>query len=123
MGGMSLPRWRFPIARRLIAFAGVAGPVWRTRHRHPVNYGLHLVGIPLVFLAVPLLLVVPWEWCVGMVAVGYFLQWVGHRVEGNDVGELIPLKRMLGLSVVAVVPRPTPAASSPLPSGRPTLPT
>ena len=27
------------------------------------------------------------------------------RVEGNDVGELIPIKRLLGLPVVAVAPK------------------
>ncbi len=83
------------------------------RHRHPVNYALHLVGIPLAFLAVPLLLVLPWTWCLGLFVAGYALQFVGHGIEGNDVGELIPLKRALGLRVVAVVPRPAPAAPSP----------
>lgn len=103
-------RWNFPIARRLLAFADRAGSEWRTRHRHPVNYALHLVGIPAAFLSVPLLLVLPWTWCLGLFVGGYALQVVGHWVEGNDVGELIPLKRALGLPVVAVAPRPAPAA-------------
>lgn len=102
--------WNFPIARRLLAFADRAGSAWRTRHRHPVNYWLHLVGIPTVFLSVPLLLLLPWTWCLGLFVGGYFLQWLGHQVEGNDVGELIPLKRALGLRVVAVAPRPAPPA-------------
>ena len=36
---------------------------------------------------------------------GLLLQWIGHRVEGNDVGEFIPVKRLLGLPVVAIAPR------------------
>lgn len=100
-------RWNFPIARRLLAFAGWAGSAWRARHRHPLNYALHLVGIPLAFLSLPLFLVLPWQWCLGMFVGGYAFQAAGHWIEGNDVGELIPLKRALGLPVVAVVPRPT----------------
>ena len=111
--------WNFPIARRLLAFAGTAGAAWRTRHRHPLNYALHLVGIPLAFLSLPLLLVLPWEWCLGLFAGGYFLQWLGHLVEGNDIGELMPLKRAFGLPVVAVVPRPAHPAP---PAGGPSLP-
>ena len=110
---MPRPRWTFPLARRLLTFAQRAGAAWRRRHRHPVNYGLHLVGIPLAFLSLPLLLVLPWTWCLGLFVSGYLLQWVGHLIEGNDVGELIPLKRAMGLKVVAVAPRPTPAAPSP----------
>ncbi len=100
--------WNFPIARRTLTWAGTTASAWRRRHRHPVNYWLHLVGIPMAFLAIPLLFVLPWQWCLGLFAGGYFLQWIGHRVEGNDVGELIPVKRALGLRVVAVVPRPAP---------------
>jgi hypothetical protein len=42
---------------------------------------------------------------VGAIVAGYFLQWVGHRVEGNDVGEWAAIKRLLGLPYVAVAPR------------------
>lgn len=78
-----------------------------------------MVGIPVAFAGIPLLFVA--DWWVGAAAIGggYLLQWVGHRIEGNDVGELIPLKRLLGLPVVSIAPRfqsPTPPAS-PGPSG------
>lgn len=92
----------FPIARRLLAFAGRARRNWLVRHRHPANYWIHLVGIPLALAGVVLLFVTDWYWGVGALALGYLLQWVGHRVEGNDVGELIPLKKLLGLPYVAV---------------------
>ncbi|QDU21481.1 Mpo1-like protein [Urbifossiella limnaea] len=96
---------RFPIARKLIAFAGRARRNWLTRHRNGFNFAVHMVGIPLAFAGVPLLFLAEWYWGAGAIVLGYFLQWVGHRVEGNDVGELIPLKRLLGLPVVAVAPQ------------------
>ena len=99
-------RERFPIARKLLRFAGRARRNWLERHQHPVSFWLHMVGIPMALVAAPVLLFVrPWYWGVGAFVGGYVLQWVGHRIEGNDVGELIPLKRALGLPVVAVAPR------------------
>ena len=58
------------------------------------------------------------DWRVGAAALagGYFLQWVGHRVEGNDVGELIPVKRLLGLPVVPIAPQ---FRAAPARAGRP----
>ena len=64
-----------------------------------------MLGIPLAVAGVALLLVAPWYWALAAIGLGYFLQWVGHRVEGNDVGELIPLKRLLGLPVVSIAPQ------------------
>ncbi|MFO0801128.1 MAG: Mpo1-like protein [Gemmataceae bacterium] len=96
---------RFPIARKLIAFAGRAQRNWLLRHQNRFNFLIHMVGIPVAFAGVPLLFLAEWYWGAGAIVLGYFLQWVGHRVEGNDVGELIPLKRLLGLPVVAVAPQ------------------
>jgi hypothetical protein len=97
--------YRFPLARRALALAGRARRNWLLRHQTPFNFAIHLVGIPLAVAGLPLLVLTDWYWGVGAVALGYVLQWVGHRVEGNDVGELIPLKRALGLPVVAVAPQ------------------
>jgi hypothetical protein len=96
--------YRFPIARRLLGLAGKARRNWLDRHRHPFNFWVHLVGIPVAVAGVPLLFLAPWYWGVGAVVGGYVLQWVGHRVEGNDVGELIPIKKALGLPTVAIAP-------------------
>src|SRR5262245_35175130 len=63
---------------------------WRERHQHPFNFAIHLVGIPLAVAGVVLLFVLPWEewyWGAGAFVFGYVLQWLGHVVEGNDVGE------------------------------------
>ena len=94
----------FPIARRLLALAGRARRNWLVRHRNAFNFWIHMIGIPLALAGVVLLFVANWYWGAGAIVAGYFLQWVGHRAEGNDVGELIPLKRLLGLPVVAIAP-------------------
>ena len=78
---------------------------WMLRHRLPFNFWLHVVGIPLALAGVVLLFFLPWYWGVGAFVLGYLLQWVGHRAEGNDVGEWAALKRLLGLPYVAVSPR------------------
>ncbi|WP_439625345.1 Mpo1-like protein [Gemmata sp.] len=95
----------FPIARKLFRFAKRARRNWLPRHQNAFNFWIHMVGIPVAVAGVPLLFVADWEWGAGALALGYLLQWVGHRVEGNDVGELIPLKRLLGLPVVAIAPQ------------------
>jgi hypothetical protein len=105
----------FPIARRLLRLAGRARRNWLVRHQNPFNFWIHLVGIPLAVAGVALLLVAEWYIGVSAIVAGYFLQWVGHRVEGNDVGELIPLKRLLGLPVVPIAPQFLQPAGDPSP--------
>jgi hypothetical protein len=86
-----------------------AGPPWLRnwleRHQHPVSFYLHLVGIPMAVAAIPLLFLQEWWWALGLFVGGYGLQFIGHAIEGNDVGELIPIKRALGLPYVAISPR------------------
>jgi hypothetical protein len=83
---------------------------WLERHRNPFNRGIHLVGIPLSLVVAPVLLfALPWDewyWAAAAFVGGYVLQWVGHRVEGNDLGEWAAVKRLLGLPYVAIAPRP-----------------
>ena len=95
--------YKFPIARKLLGLAGLARSNWLLRHQNPFNYWIHMVGIPLAVVGVPLLFLMPWYWGCSAIVVGYLLQWIGHRVEGNDVGEFIPVKRLLGLPVIAIV--------------------
>jgi hypothetical protein len=103
--------YSFPIARKCLGLARTAYSQWALRHQNPVNYGLHLVGIPLALVGLILLFVLPWYWGVAAFVVGYLLQFIGHKVEGNDVGELIPIKRLLGLPCVSIAPQfQTPAA-------------
>jgi hypothetical protein len=95
--------YRFPIARKFLALAGRARRNWLERHQNAFNFWIHLVGIPVAMASVPLLFV-DWRWGVAALVLGYFLQWIGHRVEGNDVGEFIPVKKLLGLPYVAIAP-------------------
>ena len=85
---------------------------WLARHRHPASLVLHAIGIPLTLGFVPLALVQLaddrwdlWWRPVTLLVGGYLLQWIGHRVEGNDMGEVILVKRWLGRPYVAVSPR------------------
>ena len=78
---------------------------WRLRHQLPFNFAIHLIGIPLAVCGVLLLFFLPWYWGVSAVVLGYLLQWIGHRAEGNDVGEWAAIKRMLGLPYVGIAPR------------------
>jgi len=80
---------------------------WRLRHQLPFNFVLHLIGIPLAFAGLVGLFVpdIPWYWGMGGLVLGYLLQYVGHRAEGNDVGEWAAIKRLLGLPYVGIAPR------------------
>lgn len=81
---------------------------WLERHQHPFNRGIHFLGIPLACAGVVLFFWLPWdEWYWGVLAFlgGYVLQWIGHIVEGNDLGEWAAVKRLLGLPYVAISPR------------------
>ena len=70
------------------------------RHRNRTNRLLHLIGVPLSFMVAPVLAVQEYPWFIhmGCFAAGYLLQFAGHAVEGNDAGEVVFFKRMLGLS-------------------------
>ena len=76
------------------------------RHQHPVNLALHVVGLPVTFV-VPVVLLMQQApgWALTSFLVGYALQFLGHAIEGNDAGELILVKKMLGKPYIAVVPR------------------
>jgi hypothetical protein len=84
---------------------------WLERHQHPVSLALHVVGIPLTVAAVVLggAQLAEWRWDlwwrpVSLLVAGYVLQWLGHRIEGNDMGEVILIKRWLGRPYIAVAP-------------------
>ena len=69
---------------------------WISRHRHPVSFALHVVGIPACFVAAPVLAILRAWWPAGIAFVGgYVLQFVGHFIEGNASGEEILLRRIL----------------------------
>ena len=84
---------------------------WVERHRNPVSFLLHMIGIPptiLGFLLVPVwafLMSFPlFLFALGMFVGGYAVQFLGHALERTDPGEIIYFKRKLGLSYVDVAP-------------------
>lgn len=96
------------------------------RHQHPVSRWLHAVGIPLLVGGLVLggwqLVGGRWDlWWrpVGLIAISYVLQWIGHRVEGNEMGEVILLKRLLGREYTAISPRYTAKPESAPSGGQP----
>ncbi len=85
---------------------------WLERHQHPASLLLHAVGIPMTLAALPLagVQLAAWRWDLWwrpalLLAGGYLLQWIGHLIEGNDMGEIILVKRLLGRPCTAVSPR------------------
>ena len=97
-------RQNFPIARAILRFAKKARGNWLERHQLPFNFWIHMIGIPLALVGLVLLFIEPW-WGLGGLVVGYLLQYIGHRAEGNDVGEWAGIKRLLGLPCVSISPR------------------
>lgn len=67
------------------------------RHRNRFNQLLHLVGVPVTFVATPILLATDaeWQWPLASFLCGYALQLAGHAIEGNDAGEVVFVKKML----------------------------
>ena len=79
---------------------------YAARHRHPANIGLHAIGLPVTFL-LPLGLLAAGEAFYALLAFvgGYALQFLGHAIEGNDAGEVVLVKRWLGLPAVPIAPQ------------------
>jgi hypothetical protein len=88
---------------------------WLRRHRHPFNFWIHMLGIPLAVVGVVLFFIVPWYWALASFLAGYALQFWGHAVEGNDVGEWAAIKKLLGRPYVAAVGQPNDANQAPPP--------
>lgn len=85
---------------------------WKQRHQHPVSLALHVVGIPMTIAAVVLAVVqlIDWRWDLwwrpaGLLAGGYVLQWIGHLIEGNTMGEIILIRKWQGRPYVAIAPQ------------------
>lgn len=62
------------------------------RHKHPVNAVLHLLGVPAAFYGIYLLFAGQPVVGLALIIVGYLLQYLGHRAQGNEVGEVTLIK-------------------------------
>ena len=56
-------------------------------------------------------------WAAGLFVGGYLLQFLGHAIEGNDAGEVVLIKRLLGRPYVAIAPRRKGSAEPDDPAG------
>ncbi len=64
------------------------------RHKHPVNACLHIVGVPAAFYGIFLLIRGQFAWGAALTVAGYFLQYLGHKAQGNEVGEVTLIKHI-----------------------------
>ena len=57
------------------------------------------MGVPLTFVGTPAALIegATWYYVLGCFTSGYLLQFVGHAIEGNDAGEVVFIKKSLGM--------------------------
>ena len=89
---------------------------WLERHQNPFSFWIHMIGIPMTVVGVGFWIAREFWIGTALFVGGYVLQWIGHLIEGNDVGEIIPFKKMLGLPYVAIAPqyakKPTEAPTS-----------
>ncbi|MCH2202284.1 MAG: DUF962 domain-containing protein [Fuerstiella sp.] len=69
------------------------------RHTNRANQALHLVGVPLAFFVAPAFWIegFAWYYVLGCFTGGYLLQFAGHAIEGNDAGEVVFVKKSLGM--------------------------
>lgn len=59
-----------------------------------MNYLLHVIGIPMVVAGLVAMVLAWWKLGIVLFVVGYALQFWGHAVEGNEVGEVTLLKKI-----------------------------
>lgn len=64
------------------------------RHRHPLNACLHIVGVPLVLVGVAKVFTGKAFLGSFFFIFGYFLQYLGHKAQGNEVGEVTLFKKI-----------------------------
>ena len=66
---------------------------YKERHAHPLNAALHIVGVPSAFFGFYCLLArKDYLKGSGFVVLGYLLQYLGHRAQGNEVSEVTLFK-------------------------------
>jgi len=64
------------------------------RHANPVNAFLHIFGVPMAFYGLFKLVTGSVAIGSGLLFVGYLFQYLGHRAQGNEVGEVTLIKSL-----------------------------
>src|SRR5579883_2015910 len=65
------------------------------RHAHPINAALHVIGVPAAFAGFFYFFTgrdIPKG--AALIFIGYLLQYLGHRAQGNEVGEVTLAKNI-----------------------------
>jgi len=85
---------------------------WFKRHRNRTSLLLHAIGIPMTILAVPAVIAgialdnnIYYLIAIGLFLGGYALQFIGHYIEGNDAGEIILIKKLIGKEFIDIAPQ------------------
>jgi uncharacterized membrane protein YGL010W len=85
---------------------------WLERHRDPLSFALHMIGIPCTILGavfipiyVALMSVPIFLLALALFIGGYLIQFLGHALDGSEPGEVTFLKRKLAGRPVDVAPR------------------
>jgi hypothetical protein len=75
---------------------------WLERHRNPVSFGLHMVGIPATILGFLFIPIYSWLWSLPVFVLaafcffgGFAIQFVGHVVDWTEPGEVAFLRKGL----------------------------
>ncbi len=64
------------------------------RHAHPVNAALHIFGVPMAFYGMFKLVTGKPRSGSVLLFSGYLFQYLGHRAQGNEVGEVTLIKNV-----------------------------
>lgn len=65
------------------------------RHRHPVNAILHIFGVPMAFYGFFKLFTGGALLGTVLIFFGYLFQYLGHKAQGNEVGEVTLIKSIV----------------------------
>ena len=73
---------------------------YMSRHANPWCRALHVIGVPLApWGAIGLLVFGKFGEAIAALIVGYGVQWIGHRIEGNEMGDWAMFKAVVGWSL------------------------
>jgi len=64
------------------------------RHANPRNACLHIFGVPMAFYGFYKFFCGRFSEALLLIVAGYLLQYLGHRAQGNEVGEVTLIKNI-----------------------------
>jgi hypothetical protein len=63
------------------------------RHSHPLNAFCHIIGVPMAFFGLYKLVTGSFIFGFCLLFFGYLFQYLGHKAQGNEVGEVTLIKK------------------------------